>query len=210
MTLEDIWRITPALNFNLTRNPDHLWGFCGSCYYADVCQAGCTWTSHSLLGRPGNNPYCHHRALELAKQGLRESVVRVEAAPGNSFDHGRFDLILETADGRPIATQDPVENHHHSNGGTVIPLASLLVQSASAKKPALEEPAIPPRSPKLRSFYAAAATVMSNAAPRCVRTAGPMSRRRRGLITGSCARLAKPAGVCWNSCRSDLVSLPRP
>jgi hypothetical protein len=59
-----------------------LWGFCRTCYYADVCLGGCTWTSHSLLGRAGNNPYCHHRVIELAKQGLRERVVKVEPAPG--------------------------------------------------------------------------------------------------------------------------------
>jgi lipopolysaccharide biosynthesis regulator YciM len=51
-----------------------------------------------LLGRAGNNPYCHHRALELARQGLRERVVQVEKAPGTSFDHGRFELVVESAD----------------------------------------------------------------------------------------------------------------
>src|ERR1044071_3898551 len=62
LTLEDIWRNTPELNFNLTRAGEELWGFCRGCYYADVCRGGCTWLSHSLFGRPGNNPYCHHRA----------------------------------------------------------------------------------------------------------------------------------------------------
>jgi len=33
--------------------------------------------AHSLLGVPGNNPYCHYRALELQKKGLRERVVKI-------------------------------------------------------------------------------------------------------------------------------------
>jgi hypothetical protein len=74
---------------------DDLWGPCRTCYYADECRGGCTWTAHSLLGRPGNNPFCHHRALELLRQGLRERVVQVEAAPGHPFDHGRFEIVVE-------------------------------------------------------------------------------------------------------------------
>ena len=103
LTLEDIWRSTPELNFNLTRAGEELWGYCKGCYYADSCRGGCTWLSHSLFGRPGNNPYCHHRTLELGARGLRERVVPAEAAPGLSFDHGRFDLLLETSDGRPVS-----------------------------------------------------------------------------------------------------------
>ena len=48
-----------------------------------------------LFGRPGNNPYCHHRATQLGKQGLRERLVRVQAAPGESFDRGLFELVVE-------------------------------------------------------------------------------------------------------------------
>jgi MoaA/NifB/PqqE/SkfB family radical SAM enzyme len=51
--------------------------------------------SDMLLGRPGNNPYCHHRALELERQGKRERVERVEEAPGKPFDQGRFEIVLE-------------------------------------------------------------------------------------------------------------------
>jgi radical SAM protein with 4Fe4S-binding SPASM domain len=78
-----------------TRTRDDLWGFCRSCYYADVCKAGCTWTSHVFMGRPGNNPYCIHRALEHEAQGLRERLVQVEEAPGRPFDNGRFDIVVE-------------------------------------------------------------------------------------------------------------------
>jgi len=52
-----------------------------------------------LFGRAGNNPYCHHRALELSRLGLRERIAQVAKAPGVPFDHGQFELILESADG---------------------------------------------------------------------------------------------------------------
>jgi radical SAM protein with 4Fe4S-binding SPASM domain len=100
LTLHDIWSSTPELSFARTDRTSQLWGFCGECYYAEVCQAGCTWTSHSLLGKPGNNPYCHYRALELEKQGLRERVVSQLPAPGTPFDHGEFDIVREP-NGRP-------------------------------------------------------------------------------------------------------------
>lgn len=70
-----------------------LWGFCRGCYYAEVCRGGCTWTSHSLLGRPGNNPYCIHRCMTLEAQGRVERVVAVERAAGVPFDTGRFELL---------------------------------------------------------------------------------------------------------------------
>jgi radical SAM protein with 4Fe4S-binding SPASM domain len=102
LNLKQIWWETDQLSINRDRTTSGLWGYCGSCYYADVCKAGCTWTTHSLFGAAGNNPYCHHRALELSQQGLRERIVQVEKAPGTSFDHGRFELILETMDGKKV------------------------------------------------------------------------------------------------------------
>ena len=48
-----------------------------------------------LFGRPGNNPFCHHRVLELRQRGLRERLVQAEPAPDEPFGMGRFDLILE-------------------------------------------------------------------------------------------------------------------
>ncbi|MEA2184279.1 MAG: hypothetical protein QOF69_3464 [Solirubrobacteraceae bacterium] len=103
-TLEDIWRTAAA--GGALRPADDLWGFCATCYYADVCRAGCTWTSHSLLGTPGNNPYCHHRVLSLAAEGRRERVVKVDEAGPESFAIGRFELVEETVDGRPLAPRD--------------------------------------------------------------------------------------------------------
>jgi radical SAM protein with 4Fe4S-binding SPASM domain len=94
-SLRDIWERSAPLRFARERTRDDLWGFCRDCFYADECLAGCTWTAHVLFGRPGNNPLCHHRALELLEIGRRERLVRVQAPPGEPFDHGRFELIDE-------------------------------------------------------------------------------------------------------------------
>jgi radical SAM protein with 4Fe4S-binding SPASM domain len=99
-TLEAIW--LSATDGGALRPADDLWGFCATCYYADVCRGGCTWTSHSLLGRPGNNPYCHHRALTLAADGRRERVVKVQEAGPASFAIGRFEIVEEALDGSPL------------------------------------------------------------------------------------------------------------
>jgi radical SAM protein with 4Fe4S-binding SPASM domain len=93
--LLDIWERAAPLRFTRDRTVDDLWGYCRTCYYAEPCRAGCSWTSHVLLGRPGNNPYCHHRALELLRAGRRERVVRRTPAPGEPFDYAGFDLVLE-------------------------------------------------------------------------------------------------------------------
>jgi len=99
MTIEEMWQLSDELRFVRDRTIDDLWGFCRTCYYAEVCRGGCTWTTHSLLGRSGNNPYCHYRVLKLAEVGLRERIEKVEGAPGLPFDYGRFDLILQPLDG---------------------------------------------------------------------------------------------------------------
>jgi radical SAM protein with 4Fe4S-binding SPASM domain len=94
-TLRDIWERSKPLRFTRDRTVEDLWGYCRDCYYNDVCRAGCSWTTDVLLGRPGNNPYCHHRALELLREGKRERVVQVQAPPGEPFDHGLFEIVLE-------------------------------------------------------------------------------------------------------------------
>lgn len=93
--IAELWASAPEIRFSRDRTTDELWGFCRSCYYAEECRGGCSWTAHTLLGRRGNNPYCHHRALELAERGQRERLVKVEAAPGQPFDFGRFEIVLE-------------------------------------------------------------------------------------------------------------------
>jgi radical SAM protein with 4Fe4S-binding SPASM domain len=96
--LQEIWRTSPQVAFNRTRTVDDLWGYCRSCAFADVCKGGCSFTAHALFGRTGNNPYCHHRASTLAKEGKRERLVPTAPAQGQSFDHGLFDVVEEAVD----------------------------------------------------------------------------------------------------------------
>ena len=94
-SLRDIWERAAPLRFTRTRTTDDLWGRCKDCYYAETCLAGCSWTTHVLFGRTGNNPFCHHRALELAREGRRERLVRTRQPAGLPFDFGRFDIVEE-------------------------------------------------------------------------------------------------------------------
>ena len=94
-SLVEIWERSGPLRYTRDRTVDDLWGYCRTCYYADTCRAGCTWTSFVLFGKAGNNPMCHHRALERQREGKRERIVVVDDAPGLPFDYGRFELILE-------------------------------------------------------------------------------------------------------------------
>jgi radical SAM protein with 4Fe4S-binding SPASM domain len=107
LTLEQIYAESPQLRVIRDRDVDSLWGYCRECYYADTCRAGCTWTTHVLFGKPGNNPYCHWRTLKMQERGLRERVRRVEMAPGEPFDHGLFELLQEPADTPRV--EPPVE-----------------------------------------------------------------------------------------------------
>lgn len=93
--IAELWREGAGARFLRTRTVDDLWGFCRTCEHASDCLAGCAWVAHSFLGRPGNNPYCHHRALVLSQRGLRERVERRQAPPGTPFDLGEFALFLE-------------------------------------------------------------------------------------------------------------------
>ena len=97
-----IWDDAPELAFTRTRTVRDLWGFCRTCPFAETCLAGCNFTTHALFGRPGNNPYCHYRANALRERGLRERLVPREAAPGQPFDHGRFEIVTE-----PFAAVEP-------------------------------------------------------------------------------------------------------
>jgi radical SAM protein with 4Fe4S-binding SPASM domain len=98
-SLRDIWERSAPLRYTRDRTVEKdLWGFCRTCYYAEECRAGCTWTSHLIYGKPGNNPYCHHRALELQKQGQRERLVSRGLAPGVPFDYAPFEVVVEAND----------------------------------------------------------------------------------------------------------------
>jgi radical SAM protein with 4Fe4S-binding SPASM domain len=96
LNVGEIWDKSPVLRFARDRQgTDDLWGFCKTCYYAEVCQAGCAWTAHTTLGRRGNNPFCYHRVTELRKKGVRERLEPAEPAPNLPYDHGRFVLVEE-------------------------------------------------------------------------------------------------------------------
>jgi len=107
-SIADILSHQPELGFTRDheRNQQRLWGYCKSCYYSDICQSGCTWTTHVLSGRPGNNPYCHYRALQLKQNNLREVVVIREKATGRPFDHGRFEVRVEGGHGVSYTQED--------------------------------------------------------------------------------------------------------
>lgn len=97
-SLREIWLSAPELQYTRKRTTEALWGYCARCYYADVCRGGCTATAEPLLGRPGNNPFCVHRAEQLAREGVRERIELVQRGPGRPFDHGLYRLVLESLD----------------------------------------------------------------------------------------------------------------
>ncbi len=107
-SLADLWAKAPELRYFRERTIDDLWGYCRECYYAEACMGGCTAASEPLLGRPGNNPFCHHRALEMDRQGLRERIELVRGAEDRPFAAGLFRVIREPKDPQRRATEGPV------------------------------------------------------------------------------------------------------
>ncbi|MFK7985110.1 MAG: radical SAM protein [Sandaracinaceae bacterium] len=107
--LAAVWNDAPKLAFARERTVEDLWGFCRECPYASTCLGGCTFTAHSFFGRPGNQPYCHYRALEHGRRGLRERLVPKDAADGQPFDHGLFDIVVE-----PAGAPEPARPERHT------------------------------------------------------------------------------------------------
>ncbi len=107
--LESIWKSSSELAFARARTKADLWGFCATCDFAEECLGGCTFTAHAILGRPGNNPYCHFRARTMRSRGLRERLVHAEDAPGAPFDNGRFELVVEPFDAADPAPRPSAE-----------------------------------------------------------------------------------------------------
>jgi len=111
--VKKVWEESYQLGYVRQRSVDDLWGYCRECYYAETCMAGCTAAAEPLLGRPGNNPFCHHRALMMDRQGLRERIEQVRGASGGGFDNGLFRVIREHKDPElraqhgPVATEEP-------------------------------------------------------------------------------------------------------
>jgi radical SAM protein with 4Fe4S-binding SPASM domain len=108
-SIDEIWNTSPEVGFTRPRTVDDLWGFCRTCAFAEVCLGGCTFTAHALLGRPGNNPYCHYRARDFASRGRRERLIFEEAAEGLPFDNGRFRLVEEAWEGDTGLAPSPAE-----------------------------------------------------------------------------------------------------
>ena len=110
-SLRTIIEDTEELRFNLgagtPKGTEHLWGFCKTCEFAELCRGGCSWTAHVFFDKRGNNPYCHHRALTQAKNNLRERVVLKRQADGKPFDNGEFALIEESINA-PLPANDPL------------------------------------------------------------------------------------------------------
>lgn len=109
--LRQLWEEAAELKISRCFDRSSLWGFCATCYYSDTCKAGCIWTSATILGRHGNAPYCHHRAIELLNQGKRERLVRVRAASGQLRDCALFELATEDAP-EDWAAEMKALNHH--------------------------------------------------------------------------------------------------
>lgn len=110
-SLRTIIEETEELRFNLgadtPKGTSHLWGFCKTCEFAELCRGGCSWTAHVFFDKRGNNPYCHHRALTQEKGGIRERVYLQRRADGNPFDNGEFALIEEPINA-PWPENDPL------------------------------------------------------------------------------------------------------
>jgi nif11-class peptide radical SAM maturase 3 len=111
-SLRTIIEETEELRFNIgagtPQGTEHLWGFCKTCEFAELCRGGCSWTAHVFFDKRGNNPYCHHRALTQEKSGMRERVFLHRQADGNPFDNGEFALIEE-----PVNTPWPENDSLH-------------------------------------------------------------------------------------------------
>lgn len=107
LSLEQIWEHSDVIAFTRDRTLDELWGFCKGCYYAEVCRAGCSFTSHTTLGRRGNMPFCYYRASQYRRQGLRERLVQKVRAAGDPYDFGRFEVELEPWPTTPDPPQRP-------------------------------------------------------------------------------------------------------
>lgn len=95
-SLRDIVLNAEEMQINMSagteQGTDHMWGFCKSCEYAELCRGGCSWTSHVFFDKRGNNPYCHYRSLVHAAHSVREDLHIKRNAFGLPFDNGEFEI----------------------------------------------------------------------------------------------------------------------
>jgi radical SAM protein with 4Fe4S-binding SPASM domain len=133
----ELREVAAKLAQEAVERPTELWGFCKACRHASRCRAGCTWTSHVLFGRPGNNPFCHSRALALAESGLVEKLEPALPAPGQPFDFGRY-RIVEVPLG-PDLEADPVIGMTMASHAFGVRTDSVGLWSDQARTEALRE-----------------------------------------------------------------------
>jgi radical SAM protein with 4Fe4S-binding SPASM domain len=107
-SLRDLWAKAPQLRYFRERTVDDLWGYCRDCYYAESCMGGCTAAAEPLLGRPGNNPFCHHRAMEMDRMDQQERIELVRGAADRPFAAGLFRVIREWKDPERRQREGPV------------------------------------------------------------------------------------------------------
>ena len=145
--LAAIWARAPEIRYISQRTRGDLWGYCRECYYAETCMGGCTAASEPLLGRPGNNPFCFHRAAELDRQGLRERIEQVAPSGGRGFDNGLFRVILEARDpaaraAGPLAIDEPRVSREVEPRGAGGPadVGAFAAAQAAARAEARAEP----------------------------------------------------------------------
>ncbi|MEX1366012.1 MAG: radical SAM protein [Nannocystaceae bacterium] len=139
--VQKIWEQSYQLGYIRQRTLDDLWGLCRECYYASTCMAGCTAASEPLLGRPGNNPFCHHRALQLDRQGLRERIEQVSRSPdARPFDNGTWQIVREH--------KDPELRRLHGPVHVERPRVSRMVEPHGPGYPAGASVAAPMTAPR--------------------------------------------------------------
>ncbi len=139
LSFDEIWAHSSVVRFSRDRELDELWGFCKTCYYAEACRAGCSWTAHCTLGRRGNNPFCYHRVTQLRREGLRERLVAKERAPGEPYDYGRLALELEPwrdeeGDGVPDGGAHEGATTSSGEHDSAAPAASLNADAADGRR----------------------------------------------------------------------------
>ena len=127
-----MWEQSPQMQYFRHQGVEDLWGYCRECYYADVCKAGCTAASEPLLGRPGNNPFCHHRALMMDEKGYRERIELVRGAESDlPFAQGLFRIVREH--------KDPALREQHGPVAIEGPRTSRLVDPTGIGRPLTDE-----------------------------------------------------------------------
>ena len=95
-TLRDIWERAAPLRFTRDRTVEDLWGYCRTCYYADTCRAGCSWTSHVLFGTPRQQPVLPPPRARAAPRGqARAPRARRGRAGRRRSTTARFEIVVE-------------------------------------------------------------------------------------------------------------------